>query len=82
LEVALAIRRERLDGRIARFHHANCASPTGATLGSSSFLIGPGRVGVTTIVPSIPLESGAGVSATAIMQASAISAAAIKENDA
>ena len=52
----------------------NCVLRTGATLGSSSFLIGPGRVGETTIVPSIPLVSGDGV-ATAVMEKSAITVA-------
>jgi hypothetical protein len=61
---------------------ANCVLPTGATLGPSSFLIGPGRLGETTIVPSIPLVLGDGVSATAVMQTSAISVAAIVERDA
>src|SRR5437762_13570621 len=58
---------------------ANCALRTGATLGPSSFLIGPGRVGDTTIVPSIPLVPADGVSATAVMERSAISVAAAIE---
>jgi hypothetical protein len=53
---------------------ANCALRTGATLGPSSFLIGPGRVGEATIVPSIPLVPGGGV-ATAVMEKSAMSVA-------
>src|ERR1041384_301746 len=56
---------------------ANRALRTGATLGSSPFLIGPGRIGETTIVPSIPLLPGSGISATAAIKKSATSVAPI-----
>src|SRR3954454_3550615 len=53
---------------------ANCELPTGATLGPSSLKIGPGRLGETRIVPSIPLGLGEGISARIVMQTITVAA--------
>lgn len=73
LEAPLAVCREGLHRGIAGFDH-NRVLRTGATLGPSSFMIGPGRTGETTIVPSMPLVVGGGVSAMAAIEQRAISA--------